>query len=182
MPGRVPAERLGLITRLIGRLQAGETVDLPPGLDLGRMIVAATIGQLAGGGDVPDLPAGSHFRVVQRARAYIEAHLDNPIAIDDLVAAARTSRRTLHRAFIEVLGETPHTYVLKLRLNRIRSDLATPHEAQRTVTTVSHRWGIAELGKLAARYRAQFGELPSETLARHGAATPARSRPAPPRI
>ncbi len=69
-----------------------------------------------------------------------------------------------------MLGETPQSYVLKMRLNRIRQDLASPAEAERTVTTVSHQWGIPELGRLAARYRQQFGELPRETLARRRAA------------
>lgn len=167
VPGRVQAETMAHITSLVGTRHLGGKIALPPGLYLNEMVLAATINHLAQGPVTEHaLTQASVFRIVERARAYIEAHLDDTIAIDDLVAAAATSRRTLHRAFIEVLGETPQSYVLKLRLNRIRRDLASPEEAQRTITMVSHRWGIAELGKLSARYREQFGELPSQTLAR----------------
>lgn len=87
-----------------------------------------------------------------------------------MVAASFASRRTLYRAYAETLDETPQSYILKLRLNRIRRDLAAPNEAMRTVTVVSNHWGIPELGRLASRYREQFGELPRQTLARRGLA------------
>lgn len=165
--GAVQTAHVARLSRLVAMRHRGLPVALPPGWRLDTMILSATIGQL---GPPPEIEHhqrnGTYHRIVTRARAYIDAHLDDPIAIDDLVAAAITSRRTLHRAFFEILDETPQSYVLKLRLNRIRRDLASPTEAERTVTTVSHRWGIAELGRLAARYREQFGELPSETLAR----------------
>ena len=65
------------------------------------------------------------------------------------------------------MGETPQQFILNLRLNRIRRELVhSEEEEERTVTVVSMRWGITELGRLAARYREQFGELPSETLRR----------------
>lgn len=84
------------------------------------------------------------------------------------------------------MNDTPQQFILKLRLNRIRRDLATADEAERTVTVVSMRWGITELGRLAHRYREQFGELPSETLRRsRGASGPADLREkegAPPRL
>lgn len=170
IPGTLAADSLHRIARQVGRRHRGLPIDLPPGVRLENIIHAATARHLAiGTGEAHRLTQAAYCRIVERARAYIEAHLENPIAIDDLVAAGITSRRTLHRAFLEVLGETPQSYVLKLRLNRIRQDLASPDEALRTVTMVSHRWGIAELGKLAARYREQFGELPSETLARRAA-------------
>jgi AraC-like DNA-binding protein len=174
VPGRVPPERLSPIARLVALKHRGVPVPLPPGIRLNHLLLAAVVDQVARAGGVADAePFSSHHRIVARARAYIDAHLGQPIAIDDLAAASFASRRTLHRAFIDILGETPLTYVLKLRLNRIRRDLATPSEQLRTVTTVSHRWGIGELGRLAGRYRAQFGELPSETLARRQAANAA---------
>lgn len=171
VPGRIPDDVLGPLRRLVNLGHAGQAIPLPPGMSLQAMMLAAVARHLVGTQRLEDrMPEGGYCRIVARARAWIEAHLDAPIAIDDLVAAAITSRRTLHRAFIEVLGESPQSYVLKLRLNRIRADLASPAEAERTVTTVSHKWGCPELGRLAARYREQFGELPRETLARRQAA------------
>jgi transcriptional regulator GlxA family with amidase domain len=121
-------------------------------------------------------PAGrldhGHWRIVARAQAYIAANLAEPIAVDALAAAACTTRRTLHRAFVQVLGESPRDHVLRLRLQTHQGDLEAAAGDARTVADVANRWGIGELGRFAARYRALFGELPSATLARarHAAA------------
>jgi AraC-like DNA-binding protein len=100
--------------------------------------------------------------VVARARDFIFANLDRPLSIDVIAAAANASQRTLYRAFTTVLDETPQSYVRKVRLHRIRSDLATAAE----VTVAASQWGVGDFGRLSARYRALFGELPSQTLAR----------------
>jgi AraC-like DNA-binding protein len=157
------------IARQVAARQRGNARQLPPGYHLDEIIVAAAMAQLGRAGPSEDpMQIGGYYRIVGRARAFIDAHLDSPIAIEALVDAAYASRRTLYRAFAETLGETPQSYILKLRLNRIRQDLATPSEAMRTVTVVSNQWGIPELGRLAAYYREQFGELPRDTLARRG--------------
>lgn len=105
-------------------------------------------------------------RVVARARDYIHAHLEEPLSIAAIAAAAHASRRTLHRAFHSVLGETPQAYVQNLRLHRIRHRLASNAEVGCTIAMVANQWGISELGRLSGRYRALFGELPSRTLQR----------------
>jgi AraC-like DNA-binding protein len=105
-------------------------------------------------------------RVVARARVFIHENLDGPLSIDKIANAARTSHRTLHRAFQIVLDETPYSYVLKLRLHRIRHELVSDAEIACTITCAANRWGISELGRFAGWYRDLFGELPSETLAR----------------
>lgn len=109
--------------------------------------------------------------VVDRARVFIEAHLDQPLSIDVIATGIGTSRRTLQRAFAHVLDEPVQAYVRRLRLHRIRRDLASAAEARCTIATVANRWGMGELGRLAGRYRELFGELPSDTLARRGERT-----------
>jgi hypothetical protein len=66
-----------------------------------------------------------HARIVARARAYIFENLSRPLRIDEVAKVSISSRRTLYRAFNQVLDETPHSYVRKLRLHRIRQDLAS---------------------------------------------------------
>lgn len=139
-PGRIDPARVARIARMVDAAHHRDDSEMPPGLSLASKIVATAIGHLAAAGQIErPLPEASYLRIVARARTFIEAHLDHPISIDVLAHAAITSRRTLHRAFLEVLGETPLGYVLKLRLNRIRDELATPAEAARTVTSVSHQ-------------------------------------------
>lgn len=121
-------------------------------------------------------------RIVARAQEYILAHLEEPLSIRAIALAAFASQSTLYRAFAEVLCETPQSFVRKLRLNRIRRDLATEREVLCTVTIIANRWGIAELGRFAGWYRELFDELPSQTRARCIAAlreVAAAGRPGP---
>jgi AraC-like DNA-binding protein len=106
----------------------------------------------------------AHAMIVRRARAYILEHLAEPISPDTLAQAALTSRRTLFRAFAEILGDTPQIHVMRLRLHRIRHDLASDEERACTVALIANQWGISELGRMARRYRDLFGEFPSDTL------------------
>ncbi|WDZ78807.1 helix-turn-helix domain-containing protein [Ensifer adhaerens] len=109
--------------------------------------------------------AQAHARIVERARAYIAANLAQPISPNEIARAANTSRRTLFRAFADLLDDTPQGYVRRLRLHRIRHDLADREEAACTIALIANRWGISELGRMAGWYNELFGERPSATLA-----------------
>ena len=102
-----------------------------------------------------------YARIATRACQYIEANLSRPVSISAITRASCTSQRSLYRAFRHVFSETPQSYVRKLRLNRIRRDLASPEEAHCTVAVLANRWGVSELGRLSSEYRDLFNELPS---------------------
>jgi AraC-like DNA-binding protein len=106
----------------------------------------------------------AHAMIVRRARTHILDHLSEPISLDDIARAAITSRRTLFRAFADILDDTPQTYVRRLRLHRIRHDLASDQERACTIALVANQWGISELGRMSGWYRELFGERPSETI------------------
>ena len=113
----------------------------------------------------PGLPSvGARERLVARARAWIDAHLGEPIGVDAIAAAAGAPRRTLSRAFFDVLEESPRAYVTRLRLHRIRSDLVARAVSAPRIADASNLWGVCELGRMSGRYKAMFGELPSETV------------------
>jgi transcriptional regulator GlxA family with amidase domain len=103
-------------------------------------------------------------------------HLHRPISIEEMAKASFTSVRSLHRAFRSELGESPASYVRRIRLHRVRRGLATEGEMTCTVTQVAYRNGITQLGRMARCYRELFGELPSETLASGGRAVRAEGR------
>ncbi len=106
---------------------------------------------------------------------------DQALQIEDFCAAAGASERTLRNVFRECLGMSPHHYVMAHRLHAIRSAIraAGPRD---TVTTICSRFGVWDFGRLAKQYKAQFGELPSQSLqalrapiARHAARPDARA-------
>jgi AraC-like DNA-binding protein len=72
----------------------------------------------------------------------------------------------LFRAFADILDDTPQTYTRRLRLHRIRHNLANDAEKASTIALIASQWGVTDQGRMASRYRELFGEQPSETLAR----------------
>jgi AraC-like DNA-binding protein len=134
---------------------------------LTKHLLAALIAHLArpprreNQGRHPDL----HGKIVERARTYIHDHLSEPISIDALATAAYASRRTLFRAFTDILDDTPQNYVRRLRLHRIRHDLASDAEKACTIALIANQWGIGDLGRMSGWYRELFGERPRDTLA-----------------
>jgi AraC-like DNA-binding protein len=102
---------------------------------------------------------------VYRARRYIGEHLAEPITLDRIAGAVSTSPRTLSRAFVEVLGDTPGDYVRRLRLHRIRRDLVAERQGTRAIATIAAHWGLQEPGRMSRWYGELFGELPGDTQA-----------------
>lgn len=109
---------------------------------------------------------GGRVHAVHRALEYIREHLAEPITMEALVSVSATPRRTLYRAFTEVLDDTPQNFVRRLRLHRIRHDLVRGLGKPRTVSAIARSWGAGtDLGRFAARYQQLFGEAPSVTMA-----------------
>ncbi|GIE92948.1 AraC family transcriptional regulator [Paractinoplanes rishiriensis] len=62
---------------------------------------------------------------VMRVLVHVEAHLDRDLSAPALAAAAGLSASRFHRVFVAEIGETPHAYVARLRLDRAALYLAT---------------------------------------------------------
>jgi AraC-like DNA-binding protein len=103
---------------------------------------------------------------VKRAEAYIEAHLEEPVSIVDLAAAAGVSARSLQTGFQQFRGTTPMAHMRSLRLKRAHDELLAADPQRASVTDVAMRWGFVHLGKFAVAYKERFGESPRETLSR----------------
>ncbi len=96
--------------------------------------------------------------------AYLEAHADEPLTPRQLARVGCMSVRALHAAFQQVLGETPMSYLRRVRLDRAHAELLRGDPARVRVTDVAVRWGFCHQSRFAEQYRARFGELPSRTL------------------
>lgn len=100
-------------------------------------------------------------RTHRRARAYIEAHWQDPLTLADIAAAACCSPRSLTRVFQQAENITPMQYLQELRLQRVRIELSTNGEARETVAAIAMRCGFSHLGEFNRQYRRRFGEPPS---------------------
>ncbi len=108
-----------------------------------------------------DGPVPLHLR---RAEAYVLAHADRPMRLEDLATEAGCSVRTLQRAFRQFRGTTAHAAIRAARLTRAREELGGGTVG---VAAIAHRYGFSHLGRFAAAYARQFrGETPSQTVKR----------------
>ncbi|MFD3191599.1 helix-turn-helix transcriptional regulator [Sedimentitalea sp. HM32M-2] len=165
----LPRATTAMLRRGFMRLHTHDRVSPIEAKITAEMLLAAVIdhfGHDANHVRQPKSPS-AQARVVSESLEFISANLEGPLTIGAIANAAGTSRRSLHRAFAELLGETPGTYIRKLRLNRIRRDIVSDTERAATITILSMQWGISELGRFSGWYREHFGELPSETMARY---------------
>jgi AraC-like DNA-binding protein len=112
----------------------------------------------------------SQSRIVKAAEAYAMSNADDRLYVTDLCRAAAVSERTLEYAFKEVLGLTPITYLIRLRLHRVRQVLLAAAAESTTVSAAALEWGFWHFGEFSRAYKACFGEAPSDTLRRRPAA------------
>lgn len=105
-------------------------------------------------------PRPRHLRL---AEGFIEAHLDQPITLEDVAEAAGISTRGLQMAFRDWRGTTPLTFWRDARLDRAHADLLAAPPGT-TVTDIALRWGFNHFGRFSALYRARFGLSPRDTL------------------
>lgn len=101
---------------------------------------------------------------VRRVIDFIEAHHDDPIRLEDLVATAGVPGRTLTTHFRAFTGLSPMGYLRRARLATARAALESGAAAN--VTDAALAAGFLHMSRFAAAYRTAFGEAPSETLAR----------------
>ena len=104
-------------------------------------------------------------RVARQALALIVEASDAPLTVREVCRSVGVCERTLRYAFQEQLGVSPKQYLQLVRLDRVRRDLRLAAPSIK-IADIANRWGFWHMGQFAADYRRQFGELPSETLAR----------------
>ncbi|MET4385490.1 AraC-like DNA-binding protein [Bradyrhizobium sp. F1.4.3] len=103
-------------------------------------------------------------RLIRRVEEYLHEAGPRPVHVSEICAALGVSRRTLHRAFQEVFGLGPVSFLRHKRLCTIHSILRDSAPGSTTVTAVAMQQGFYELGRFAQYYSTMFGERPSQTL------------------
>lgn len=107
-------------------------------------------------------------RQFRQAIEYIQQHLEEDIRLSDIAEAASCSIRSLTRAFHLASDTTPMQYLHRLRLQRVRAELAQARLREKTIADIAYHWGFRHLGEFNRKYRETFGETPSETRAGTG--------------
>jgi transcriptional regulator GlxA family with amidase domain len=98
-----------------------------------------------------------HERLIKAAEL-MEAHIEEPLSLDQLAAAIGVSRRQIERLFKRHLGQVPTKYYLELRLRRARELLLQTPMSIMDVTTAT---GFQSPPHFSKAYRSVFGYPPS---------------------
>ena len=105
------------------------------------------------------------YSLARQALDLIERNLADLSGTQDLADKLEVSPRRLQYAFADVLGTSPHQYLLGRKLHAVRRELRGRCRPETSVSRAASRYGFRDLGRFSERYRRFFGELPSETLA-----------------
>jgi AraC-like DNA-binding protein len=105
-------------------------------------------------------------QIVNRLDAFLREHFDEPIHMAQLCDVTGVSERSLRNACHAVCGTSPKRYLMRRRMEAVRSALAEARPGEATVTRIATDHGFYELGRFAATYTSLFGERPSDTLRR----------------
>src|ERR1700676_1036565 len=95
---------------------------------------------------------------ILRVRAYVDGNLHRTIHIRDLSAVARRSPAHFSRKFKLAVGESPHAYVVKRRLERACHLMMTSAEP---LSEIAVSVGFSDQAHLCRLFRLAFGQSPA---------------------
>ena len=104
-----------------------------------------------------------HFKIFRDIEEALAGHVGDVIYSADLAAKIGVSVRTMHEAMQRYRGMSLHRYLRLRRLWLVRRQLVAGAES---VKAAALAYGFWHLGDFAHSYREQFGETPSQTLAK----------------
>jgi transcriptional regulator GlxA family with amidase domain len=117
---------------------------------------------------------GAKQQKIIEAASLMEAHVEEPLSLDDVARRIGLSRRHLERLFKEHLRCRPARYYLELRLNRARQLLL---QTSMSIIDVTLSCGFQSPPHFSKCYKDLFGYPPSaerRAVQRAGVAPPAR--------
>jgi AraC family transcriptional regulator len=102
---------------------------------------------------------------IARVRAYIDRNLHRTIHIRDLSAVARRSKAHFSRKFKLAVGESPHAFVVRRRLERASHLMMT---SAASLSEIALNVGFSDQAHLCRLFRQAFGQSPASWRREHG--------------
>ncbi len=103
-------------------------------------------------------------RLLARALDYIHHSDLQTLTVSNLIKGTHASSRSIQYCFSELLGMTAKNYLIRIRLNAIRSELLQSSPTEKTITQVANKFGVVNIGRFKQDYQSFFDETPRETL------------------
>ena len=154
--GIFPVARLPPLMALTPVIAAAELAD-PDGLEEAALDLAGTVlGLLADNGS--HVVSRRDEKRIAAVLRRIETDADQTLGLADLAREAAMSRYHFLRTFRDVVGLTPHQFILRTRLHRAALAL---RRSGRPVLEIALDAGFADLSTFNRRFRATMGVTPS---------------------
>ncbi len=99
------------------------------------------------------------YKRLTRARNYIRETYSMPTSLSDIAREANLSRYHFLRIYKETFQETPHKFLVRLRIDRAKLLLA---KGQHNVTETCFEVGFSSLGSFSTLFSKHVGLSPSE--------------------
>jgi len=140
---RVVSALLGDLSRPLDEAEAEQVMT-----DLASTLL------LAAGDELPNAP--QNLVAVQRAREFIEAHLDRGPTLTELEQVAQIDRWQLSRDFRALLGASPHRFLVFRRLERARQMIADGSG----LASAAIASGFADQSHFTRQFKKTYGVTP----------------------
>jgi AraC family transcriptional regulator len=95
---------------------------------------------------------------IRRVTGFVDSHLDENIRVEDLSQVVSLSPTYFSRAFKRSFGETPHTYVIRRRVEQARHLILTSDIA---LSEVAQTCGFGDQAHLCRLFRQRVGASPA---------------------
>lgn len=96
---------------------------------------------------------------IQKALKWLEEHMASPINMVDAADSVSMSERNFQREFKRATGTTPHSFLMKIRLDAVRQYL---RETDLPVDKIARRCGFFSGEHVSKLFRKHFGVSPCE--------------------
>jgi AraC-like DNA-binding protein len=134
-----------------------------------RLLVGLLRPQMLLAAEASERTIGRSHKPIAGLCDFLQANLTKPIASSHMEQISGLSARSLQYAFQKTHGMRPKEWLRKQRLHAARTMLLKPDQAIR-ITTLAYEFCFASPSAFSQAYQMEFGESPSETLARKRAA------------
>ncbi|WP_344101716.1 AraC family transcriptional regulator [Nocardiopsis rhodophaea] len=147
-----------MVERLVTEYERPEPVDALYVQALVQAVAAHVVRMSSERSATPPRVGGLSPRRMAHVEDYINAHLRDRLRLEDLADAAGLSSSHFTRAFRASTGQSPHQYVLRLRLDRARRALQATGDS---IAHIAEATGFADQSHLTRTMRRHLGITPS---------------------
>jgi AraC family transcriptional regulator len=95
---------------------------------------------------------------VRKVRNYIDSHITGPVLVADLCVLIQRSEAHFSRSFKRTFGESPHSFVVRRRVELAAQYMLTTNAA---LSDIALRCGFADQAHLCKQFRQAAGQTPA---------------------